>query len=80
MMGGVRTSFRRTTSRMSIYSRIPSNNSTGRLDRPAEGIRVAEDKKRRDRDHRKCKYRILLHVAIQSTQTCYSCSEDAIMH
>lgn len=71
-MGGVRTSFKRMISRMSRYSRILSNNSTGRLDRLAEGIQVAEGKRACDRgptiisSHRKCKYRILLHLAIHS--------------
>jgi hypothetical protein len=44
-MGGVRTGFKRMISRISRYPRILSNNSTGRLDRLAEGIRVAGGKK-----------------------------------
>ena len=49
-MGEVRTSFRRTTSRISRYSRTLSNSSTGRSDRPYEDIQVAEDKKLCDGD------------------------------
>ena len=51
-------------SRMSRYSRIFSNNSTGRLERLAEGIRVAEDKKACDRDRRK------YNSGIQNIGTC----------
>ena len=45
MMGRVRTSFRGKISRTSMYSRILSNSSRGRLDRLAKGIHAVEDKK-----------------------------------
>ena len=59
--GGIRTSFRRTTSRISMDSRIFSNSSTGRLARLAEGIRTEDKKVACDLNHRNRKYRISLH-------------------
>jgi hypothetical protein len=56
--GGIRTSFRRTTSRISRDSRILSNSSTGRLARLAECIRTEDKKVACDLDR---KYRISLH-------------------
>jgi len=63
-MGEVRTSFRRTMSRMSRYSRTFSNSSTGRLDRAYEDIQVGEDKKVREI---KCGTLVLHGSDLQST-------------